>query len=146
MMNSELVSPCGLYCGVCGIYRATATGDEQLKEKLARAYGDTPDKINCGGCLSKSVYWYCAVCAIKSCTQEKGYTGCHQCESFPCDKIENFPVPEGKSNILRAIPIWRELGTEAFIQAEEKLFSCASCGTRLFRGAKKYRQCGTLQA
>jgi len=145
MINQDLVAPCGLYCGVCGIYCATASGDEQLKEKLAKAYGDTPDKISCRGCLSDSVYWYCAVCAIKSCTKEKGYSGCHQCDSFPCDKIDNFPVPEGKKNILRAIPRWKELGTEEFIKAEEKLFACDNCGTKLFRGARKCRQCGTIK-
>ena len=83
MINQELVAPCGLYCGVCGIYCATESGDQPLKEKLAKAYGDTPDKINCRGCLSDSVYWYCAVCAIKSCTKEKGYSGCHQCDELP---------------------------------------------------------------
>ncbi len=145
MINQELIAPCGLYCGVCGIYCATKSGDEPLKEKLAKAYGDTPDKINCRGCRSDSVYWYCAVCAIKSCTIEKGYVGCHQCADFPCDKIDNFPVPEGKKNILRAIPSWKELGTEAFIEAEEKLFSCAHCGNQLFRGARKCRQCGTVR-
>jgi hypothetical protein len=145
MISQELVSPCGLYCGVCGIYRASETDDQQLKEKLAKAYGDTPDKINCRGCRSDSVYWYCRVCAVKSCAVGKGYIGCHQCADFPCDKIENFPVPEGKKNILRAIPKWKELGTEEFIKAEEKLFTCANCGTPLFRGARKCRQCGTLR-
>lgn len=145
MINQALVSPCGLYCGVCGIYYASVNNDEQLKEKLARGYGETPDKIKCGGCRSDSVYWYCAVCTIKSCAAEKGYAGCHQCDSFTCDKIANFPVPEGKKNILRAIPQWRALGTEAFIKAEEKLFSCDHCGARLFRGARKCRQCGTLK-
>jgi len=145
MINQELVAPCGLYCGVCGVYCASESNDQPLKEKLAKAYGDTPDKINCGGCLSDSVYWYCAVCAIKSCTKGKGYSGCHQCADFPCDKIDNFPVPEGKKNILRAIPIWRELGTEAFVKGEEKLFSCDNCGTKLFRGARKCRQCGTIK-
>jgi len=145
MINQELVAPCGLYCGVCGIYCASVNNDQPLKEKLAKAYGDTPDKINCRGCLSDSVYWYCKVCDIKICTKEKGYAGCHQCDSFSCGKIESFPVPEGKKNILRAIPRWKELGTEEFIKAEEKLFSCDNCGTQLFRGARKCRQCGTLK-
>jgi hypothetical protein len=145
MINQELVSPCGLYCGVCGIYCATINGDQQLKEKLAKAYGDKPEKINCGGCLSESVYWYCKVCDIKICTSEKGYAGCHQCADFPCGKIESFPVPEGKKNILRAIPLWKELGTEAFIQGEEKLFTCSNCGTKLFRGARKCRKCGAVR-
>lgn len=144
-MKQDLISPCGLYCGVCAIYRATADGDEPLKEKLATVYGDTTDKINCRGCRSDLVYWYCAVCAIKSCTKEKGYLGCHQCADFPCDIINNFPVPEGKKHIMRAIPLWKEMGTEAFIAAEEKLFSCDHCGKKLFRGARKCRQCGTVK-
>jgi Protein of unknown function (DUF3795) len=145
MVNQELVSPCGLYCGVCGIYCASINNDQPLKEKLALAYGDKPGKINCGGCLSESVYWYCKVCDIKICTKERGYAGCHQCDSFPCGKIESFPVPEGKKNILRAIPLWKELGTEAFISGEEKLFTCSNCGTQLFRGARKCRKCGTVR-
>lgn len=144
-MKQDLISPCGLYCGVCAIYYATADGDEPLKEKLATAYGDTTDKINCRGCRSDLVYWYCAVCAIKSCTKEKGYLGCYQCAEFPCDIINNFPVPEGKKHIMRAIPLWKEIGTEAFIEAEEKLFSCAHCGIKLFRGARKCRRCGTVK-
>ena len=146
MINQELLSPCGLYCGVCGIYCASVNNDQSLKEKLAKGYGDTPDRIDCRGCLSDSVYWYCKVCAIKTCVAGKAYIGCHQCSDFPCEKIDNFPVPEGKTNILRAIPSWKELGTEEFIKAEEKLFSCDNCGAKLFRGARKCRQCGTIKA
>ena len=146
MINKDLVAPCGLYCGLCGIHYATVSGDQKLKEKLARAYGDSPEKIHCQGCRSEDVYWYCAVCPIKSCVTEKGIEGCSQCESFPCDKVEKFPVPEGKKNILRAVPVWRKLGTEEFIKAEEKLFSCKQCGSIMFRGARKCRECGTLLA
>lgn len=145
MINRELLAPCGLYCGVCGIYCASANNDQQLKEKLAKGYGDTPDRINCRGCLSDSVYWYCKVCAIKTCVLEKDYLGCHQCADFPCAKIEKFPVPEGKKNILRAVPLWKQLGTEEFVKAEEKLFTCENCGTKLFRGARKCRQCGAFK-
>jgi len=143
MIKQELVAPCGLYCGVCGIYQATATGDHNLKEKLAHFYHDIPDKINCRGCLSDTVYWYCSSCPIKSCVIEKKIQGCHQCDQFPCDKVESFPVPEGKKNILRAVPEWRKRGTEAFIAAEEERFTCPHCRTALFRGSRKCRTCGS---
>lgn len=144
MIKKELVAPCGLYCGVCGIFQATIKDDQNLKEKLAKAYGDSPDKINCQGCLSDTVYWYCSACPVKSCAIEKKMEGCHQCDQFPCEKIDAFPVPEGKKNILRAVPEWRKLGTEDFIAAEEKRFTCPQCRTTLFRGARKCRTCGTL--
>jgi len=54
-------------------------------------------------------------------------------------------VPEGKKNILRAIPLWREVGYRGVYKGEEKLFSCDNCGTKLFRGARKCRQCGTIK-
>jgi hypothetical protein len=144
MIKRELVSPCGLYCGVCGVYYADKKGDAALKEKLAAAYGDTPDKIACDGCRSESRYWFCSACSIRSCVSEKGFESCHECRDFPCAVIESFPIPEARKNMLRAIPRWRELGTEEWVREEEKLFSCKACGTATFRGARKCRQCGTL--
>ncbi|MCU0849513.1 MAG: DUF3795 domain-containing protein [Spirochaetes bacterium] len=145
MENKGLVSPCGLYCGVCGIYHAGANNDRALAEKLSKAYGVPAEKLVCKGCRSDTVFEYCRGCAIKSCAVEKGYEGCYQCDGFPCEKVESFPVPEGKKNILRAVPEWKRLGTEEWIKAEEKLFSCSNCGSRLFRGARKCRKCGALK-
>ncbi|MGV8080120.1 MAG: DUF3795 domain-containing protein [Syntrophales bacterium] len=145
MYNKELISPCGLYCGVCGIHKAGVDNDEPLKEKLAKLYGvDSPAKIQCAGCRSEEPFFFCRVCAIKSCAEEKNLEGCHQCESFPCEKIQGFPFAEAKENMLRAVPRWRELGTEAWVKEEEERFRCKSCGTDSFRGARKCRQCGTL--
>ena len=145
MSNHELVSPCGLYCGVCSIYYAYSNNNQKLKEKIAKVYNETPDKIACKGCRSDMVYWYCTICQIKTCALEKGFEGCYQCQEFPCDKIESFPVPEGKKHILRAVPEWRKLGTEQWIKEEEKLFSCNKCGDHFFRGARKCPSCGKLQ-
>ena len=38
---------------------------------------------------------------IKSCTREKDYSGCCECGDFPCQFVEQFPVPVGKKVILR---------------------------------------------
>ena len=80
---------------------------------------------------------------IRDCTREKGYAGCHECGDFPCQLIENFPVPVGKKVILRAIPDWRERGTEAWVRDEEARYVCPECDHRLFRGAKRCNQCKT---
>lgn len=146
MVNRELTAPCGLYCGACGVYYATKHNDAPLREKLAGAYGMPVEELACRGCLSDTVFPYCRVCAIKSCASERGVEGCHQCDEFPCDRVESFPVPEGKANILRAVPRWRELGTDRWVAEEERLVSCPSCSTVLFRGAKKCRKCGTVMA
>ena len=137
----ELAAPCGLYCGVCGIYIADRDNNEKFKEKLSTVYNVGVEKIRCKGCLSDDVFFYCQVCSIKSCTIEKGIEGCHQCSDFPCKLIEEFPMPVGKKVILRSIPTWKELGTERWMEEEEKRYHCPHCDYPLFRGSKRCRNC-----
>jgi predicted RNA-binding Zn-ribbon protein involved in translation (DUF1610 family) len=141
--RNELAAPCGLYCGVCGIFVAHRDKDQKLKEKLATVYGLRPEDIKCKGCLSESddVFFYCQVCAIKNCTKEKEFEGCYQCDDFPCKIINEFPVPVGKKVMLRSVPAWRELGTEKWMDGEENRYTCPHCGIKLFRGAKRCRNC-----
>jgi hypothetical protein len=141
MVNKDLLAPCGLYCGVCGILIAHRDNNSKFKELLAGFYGVLPDEISCKGCLSDERFKYCQECPIRSCTEEKHYEGCHECNGFPCDLIQNFPVPVGKKVILRAIPTRRELGTEKWVEKEEMRYHCPHCGDELFRGAKRCRNC-----
>ncbi len=43
--------------------------------------------------------------------------------------------------MLRAIPAWRELGTEKWVREEEKRYKCPNCGIQLFHGVKKCINC-----
>jgi hypothetical protein len=154
-INPDFVAPCGLYCGVCVIYIAHRDNNQKLKERLVGLYkGEvpgmgklpnsenlTPEDIKCRGCLSDELFMHCRQCEIRACTQEKGYTGCHECDEFPCQHIEDFPMPIGKKVILRAIPYWREVGTEKWIQDEEARYVCPECGNKVFRGAARCNQC-----
>lgn len=83
-MNTELLAPCGLYCGLLGVYKASRDDDQKLKDKLANAYDVTTEQIMCKGCLSKERFVYCEACGIRACVMEKQYEGCHQCNEFPC--------------------------------------------------------------
>jgi hypothetical protein len=142
-ITREWLAPCGLYCGACGIRIAHETGDRRLQEKLAVVYGLKPEQIQCAGCLAEGdlVFSYCRVCGIKNCVKERGYESCAACADFSCAKVEQFPSPEGKQEILRAIPRWRELGTGKWVEETERRFSCPSCGARFFRGARRCRSC-----
>lgn len=141
VVKKELVSPCGLYCGVCGILYAHRDNNTKFKEILAGLYGTEPDEIKCEGCLSDVVFKYCRVCPIKECVLKRGYEGCYECDDFPCEHIQNFPMPAGKKVMLRAVPEWRKLGTEKWVESEEKRYICPNCGYPLFRGAKRCRNC-----
>jgi len=150
-VKQELLAPCGLYCGVCGVYYATRDDNVKFMERLVDFYKSsnpereniTIDKIKCEGCLSDTKSIFCATCSIRSCTREKGYQGCHECDDFPCQHIDNFSIPVGKKVILRAIPYWREHGTEKWVRDEEARYVCPECDNKLFRGAKRCNKCKT---
>lgn len=156
-INPDLISPCGLYCGVCAIYIADRDNNQKFKERLVGLYKGqvtgkgtlpgsenlTSEDIKCCGCSSGEQFLHCKQCEIRKCTGEKKYTGCHQCDEFPCHHIENFPMAVGKKVILRAIPYWREVGLEKYIEDEEARYICPGCGNRLFRGAVKCNNCKT---
>jgi len=140
--KKKLAAPCGLYCGVCAVLMAHRDNNVKFKERLTGVYGVTVDEIKCEGCLSDELFVYCQTCAIRACTIDKGIEGCHQCDDFPCQLIEDFPLPVGKKVILRAIPTWRELGTERWMEEEEKRYHCPHCGYAVFRGVRRCRNCG----
>ncbi|MFP4474022.1 MAG: DUF3795 domain-containing protein [Desulfatibacillaceae bacterium] len=148
-VNRELLAPCGLYCGVCAVYIATRDNNEKFRERLVGVYkGKIPgsddltvDDIHCLGCRSEEPFLFCRECPFKSCVAQKGYEGCHQCDDFPCAFAENFPLPVGKRVIMRAIPHWREVGTEQYVADEEARYVCPDCGNALFRGARRCNRC-----
>ena len=154
-INPDFASPCGLYCGVCAIYIAHRDNNLKLKQKLVRLYqGGTPgkgtlpgsegltvDDIKCSGCLSDDTFLHCRQCEIRKCTQERGYSGCHQCDEFPCAHIENFPMAVGKRVILRAVPYRREVGSERWMEDEEARYHCPHCGNKVFRGVMRCNRC-----
>ena len=156
-VNPDLIAPCGLYCGVCAIYIAGRDNNLKFKERLVNLYkgnvsgkGTLPNSknlstedIQCRGCLSDQLFMHCRQCDIRKCTKDKGYTGCHQCDEFPCRYIDEFPMTVGKKVILRAIPYWREVGTEKWVKDEEARYVCPACGQKVFRGAAKCNRCKT---
>jgi predicted RNA-binding Zn-ribbon protein involved in translation (DUF1610 family) len=153
--NPAHTSPCGLYCGVCAVYIATRDNDLRLKERLANLYkGGVPGKgalphsenlsaedIHCKGCLSDDLFLHCRQCEIRACAEERGCTGCHECDDFPCPHIDSFPMAVGKKVILRSVPYRREFGTERWVRDEEARYTCPECGNKVFRGAMRCRRC-----
>ena len=151
--NKDLMAPCGLYCGVCGVYIATRDGNEKFKKVMGDLYGTKPEETECRGCMQpdppKKLYGYCKDCNIRECIKEKGYYSCHQCPYWPCHEIKNFGLATGKRVMERTIPIWRkkvaELGDEQgsieWARSECERYHCPHCGKPLFRGAQRCRAC-----
>ncbi|MDQ5987145.1 MAG: hypothetical protein CSYNP_02882 [Syntrophus sp. SKADARSKE-3] len=156
--NRELMAPCGLYCGACGVYIATRDKNEKFRSVMGNLYGTKPEDTACLGCMQpdppRLLYSYCSSCELRSCIKSKGFYSCHQCDQWPCTLVENFGYATGIRVMKRAIPIWRakvaeygdEQGSVEWARAECKRYHCPSCGAPLFRGAKTCRACKTSVA
>jgi hypothetical protein len=151
--NKDLMAPCGLYCGVCGVYIATRDKNEKFKEVLGKVYGSKPEDTECIGCMQpdppEKLYGFCRLCTIRQCVRLKGYYSCHQCDEWPCHQIANFGIATGRRVMQRAIPIWREKvaehgdvkGSVEWARSECERYHCPHCGKPLFRGAQRCRNC-----
>ena len=151
--NKDLMAPCGLYCGVCGVYIATRDNNEKFKSVMGALYGTKPEETECLGCMqensSKTLYCVCTLCGIRDCVKAKGFYSCHQCEEWPCEMIESFGISTGRRVMKRTIPIWREKvaahgdekGSVEWARSECERYHCPSCGKALFRGAQRCRAC-----
>jgi hypothetical protein len=151
--NRELMAPCGLYCGVCGVYIATRDGNDKFKAIMGNLYGTKPEETECSGCMQpeppRKLYGYCKTCNLRLCIRSKGFYSCHQCSEWPCHMIENFGLATGVRVMNRTIPLWRakvaeqgdEKGSIAWAKAECERYHCPECGNPLFRGARTCRAC-----
>lgn len=156
--NKDLMAPCGLYCGTCGVYIATRDGNEKFRGVLAERYGSRPEETACLGCMQpdppKMLYGYCRDCRIRDCVKARGYYSCHLCPEWPCKLIEGFGLATGRRVMKRTIPLWRAFvdehgdgdGSVAWARGECARYHCSSCGEPLFRGARRCRACGRAVA
>jgi hypothetical protein len=151
--NRDLMAPCGLYCGACGVYIATRDGNDKFKAILGNLYGTKPEDTECCGCMQpdppKKMYCFCKVCKIRECIQSRGFYSCHQCSEWPCENINQFGFTTGIRVMKRAIPVWRakvaefgdEAGSVAWARSECERYHCPSCGKAVFRGSQQCRSC-----
>jgi len=151
--NKDLMAPCGLYCGACGVYIATRDKNEKFQMVMGNLYGTKPEETVCLGCMqpdpSPTIYGYCKSCSIRNCVKSRGFYSCHQCLDWPCDMIKDFALATGRRVMQNTIPIWREkvvqLGDEKgsveWARSVCERYHCPSCGKPLFRGAQRCRYC-----
>jgi predicted nucleic-acid-binding Zn-ribbon protein len=146
-INPDFIAPCGLYCGVCAIHIAGRDNNQKFIERLVHLYKGgvsgkgtlpnsenlTTEDIRCRGCLSDELFMHCRQCEYQEMHTRERVHRMPSCDEFPCSYIEHFPMAVGKKVILRAVPYWREVGTEKWIEDEEARYICPECGNRVFR-------------
>jgi hypothetical protein len=120
MMDTELIAPCGMNCGVCSSF-------------LARRY-DTKSrgiKISyCTGCRPRG-----KMCAFlkKRCTllRTKQVEYCYQCQAFPCDDLsglDNRYKTLYHMSMVDNLVYLREHGMEKLLIQQMEHWRCPGCG------------------
>ena len=114
-----MVAPCGLDCSIC-----------------SRAQIENNPCPGCNGPDENKPDFCANRCGIILCRKRKenGYAFCDECPDYPCEDVmekENrytsrYPLRESPLENLRMI---REMGMEAFLEKERRLWTCDKCGS-----------------
>lgn len=142
MDDSKLIAPCGVYCGVCPYLIAYKNNDTNLKEKLAKNIGISPDDVICEGCNSELPFLFCKECKIKACVQKKGLESCAECEEFPCKRVERFPYPAFIKKVKWDVDCRRQSGKDQWISETIRINTCPNCQNLNHWQAKICKSCG----
>lgn len=90
-----IVSPCGLNCSNCSVYKDNVT--PELQEKIAQSTPFKKEDINCNGCTAGnpciSLKLQGKECLTLNCSIKKGVKYCFECNDFPCEHL--MPTADG---------------------------------------------------
>jgi hypothetical protein len=118
--TSELISPCGMNCGICRAYLA-------CKYEVPRQRG----KVSwCEGCLPRDKNCYIK----RSCKRLSKHEiqSCSECETMPCDKLahldKRYRERYGMS-MVENLKTLKEKGAEEFLKDQAEKYCCPNCGT-----------------
>lgn len=101
-INSNLIAPCGMNCGLCRAY---------LREKN-----------RCPGCNNGPTMFSCVNCKMRNCQSRKGKY-CFDCEKFPCDRLKHLDKryrDKYEMSEIENLKSIRDIGIEKFVENERK--------------------------
>ena len=110
MNENMLVSPCGLYCGVCIDY---------LVYKTCNGCG-----CECGKCEASAHREKCDI--YRCCVEQRGYEACYKCKEFPCSLLLQFcynPVWLHHLPVIENLRRQKTIGKEKWLEEQKEIWS-----------------------
>jgi len=106
----KYIAYCGLDCETCEARLATINNDDDLREKVAREWGEMnhmefkKEWINCEGCRMNGIKtMFCdSMCEIRKCAISKGVETCRDCAQMKeCGRLKMITdnSEEAKANL-----------------------------------------------
>ena len=113
-LSKKLIAPCGMNCGICKYYYR--------------------EKNTCPGCRgpNKNKSKYCIECVIVNCDVIKNSKSklCYECSSIPCKRLKNLDKRYSTKyhmSMLENLKFIKNKGIDAFLDKEEKKWTCPKC-------------------
>lgn len=127
--DKKLAAVCGLFCPSCTYYIGSAADPARLK-RLAERSGHAIEEIECHGCRSDTVTFYCRSCKMVQCAAEKGLDFCGQCADYPCADLREFQAARPhRLELWAAQARIQEAGYEQWFTEMVEHYACPQCHT-----------------
>ena len=139
--DDNRIAYCGLYCGACGIYLATAT--DRLEE-VAEQTGIPVEYQGCTGCRTDRNNLCCMNCGIKRCCLYKGLGSCAECDEFPCSVLEAFDKDRHPhhTGVIGSLQLLAGSGQEQWLNIHQQRWCCPQCATPFHWYQEHCESCG----
>ena len=115
----DLITPCGMNCGICKSYLAYSRGIPEKKGKVS----------HCPGCLARNKNCYIKRGCRK--LRRNEIKSCSECDGMPCENVDRldwrYRSHYGMSMVENLKEI-RENGMEKFLEKQEEKYLCPECG------------------
>ena len=127
--DQSLAAVCGLFCPACTFYIGS-TADRGRLERLAERMQRPVEEIECHGCRSDRVTFYCRTCKMVECAAEKGLDFCGQCADYPCADLQEFQAARPhRLELWAAQARIQEAGYEQWFAEMVEHYACPHCHT-----------------
>ncbi|MBN1202878.1 MAG: DUF3795 domain-containing protein [Anaerolineae bacterium] len=123
---------CGLYCGACPVFLATADSSPDALQALAEQMNTDPETLRCYGCKSEKTVTWRSGCRLKACARERGLEFCIECDEYPCANLVAFTIDRQYAYhtlVLKNMEVIRREGVTAWLEQQAGRWRCAACGT-----------------
>ena len=119
-MEEKLIAPCGMNCGLCIAY--------QFREKDLNKKGF--HKKYCPGCIPRgeNCKHMAHICSLVG---EGKVRFCYECEEYPCKRLKSLDKryrTKYNMSMIENLDVIKDKGMKAFLEKEEKKWTCPTCG------------------
>jgi len=141
-MERKYDAYCGLYCRSCVLFDATLNG---TITEMATKMNMKVEDVECHGCKSDKVFYYCRECVLKKCAKSKNIDFCIQCDDYPCEELIKFkdnPEYPYHIEVFDSLNCFKEKGMEEWLKEQKIRWSCDNCGAVFTWYDLECKKCG----